>query len=479
MDPVTPTAPPRRIEDLPSPWSLPLLGNLHQLHPLRMHQVLEQWAARLGTPYRVRMLNKRMVVWTDVDVMHTVLRERPQRFRRLRSIESVLTELGGNGLFSAEGAAWLPQRRLIMQALATPHFRGFFPALQAITERLRRRWQRAAERGETLQMTHELTRYTVDVTSALAFGEDPNTLEQEGDVIQNHLALIFPMIMARINAPFPWWRHVRLPRDRRLDRALAVVHRYVRDTMQRARRRMQDDPGDTPRHLLEAMLQMRDAPGSGVTDDDVAANVLTLLLAGEDTTANSLAWTLPYLAADPSLQARLHAQARACFGAERICPTYEAVRQLDLFEALATEAGRLRPVAPVLALQPLEDAQVGGLHVPAGTYMFFLTRPPTLDPAHFAQPGRYDPERWLRERSPAAGAHEPRAYLQFGAGPRVCPGRYLAGVEMRLVLSMLMRNFSVSLAVDPARIREVLAFTLVPSAMPVRLVPRTDGPVPG
>ncbi|HET7868181.1 MAG TPA: cytochrome P450 [Burkholderiaceae bacterium] len=472
MDATPLTATPRRIEDLPSPWSLPLLGNLHQVRPLRMHQVLEQWAGQLGSPYSFRILNKRMTVWTDVEVMHSVLRDRPQRFRRHKPIESVLTELGGNGLFSAEGTAWQPQRRMIMQALATPHFRGFYPTLHAITERLRQRWQRAAERGETIQMTHDLTRYTVDVTSALAFGEDPNTLEQQGDVIQNHLAVIFPMIMSRINAPFPWWRHLRLPRDRRLDRAMVVVHRYVRDTMQRARQRMRDDPSDTPRNLLEAMLRMRDAPGSGVTDDDVAANVLTLLLAGEDTTANSLAWTLPYLAADPALQDRLHAQ--AAFGAERVCPTYEAVRQLDLFEALATEAGRLRPVAPVMGYEPLEDVRVGDVHVPAGTYMFFLTRPPTLDPAHFAEASRYDPERWLRERNAQAGAHEPRAYLQFGAGPRVCPGRYLAGVEMRLVLSMLMRNFRLRLAVDPAQIREVLAFTLMPSTMPVKLEPRAD-----
>lgn len=129
-------------------------------------------------------------------------------------------------------------------------------------------------------MTHDLTRYTVDVTSARAFGEDPNTLEQQGDAIQNHLAVIFPMIMSRINAPFPWWRHVRLPRDRRLDRAMVGGHRHVRDTMRRARQRMQDNPSDTPRNLLEAMLRMRDAPSPGVTGDDVAANVLTLLPAG-------------------------------------------------------------------------------------------------------------------------------------------------------------------------------------------------------
>jgi cytochrome P450 len=476
MEHATPATPLRRLHELPAAPGLPLVGNLFQMRPARMHQVLEGWAERLGSPFTFRVLGRRMVVWTDVELMHAVLRERPHRFRRYGPIEAVLTELGANGVFSAEGDAWLPQRRLIVQALAAPHFRGFFPALQGITERLRRRWLRAAEQGAVVEMTQDLMRYTVDVTSALAFGEDPRTLEQDGGVIQDHLALIFPAIHARVNAVFPWWRHVRLPRDRRLERAVAVVHGHVRALMQRARQRLRDDPSDSPRHLLEAMLMMRDAPGSGIGDDEVAANVLTLLLAGEDTTANSLAWTLPFLAADPALQDRLHAQAGAAFAGAQVCPDFETLRQLDLFEALATEAGRQRPVVPIIGYQPLEQAQLGGVELPAGTFMFFLHRPATRSERYFADAGRYDPDRWLRERSQQAGAHEPRAYLQFGAGPRVCPGRHLAGVEMRLVLSMLMRNFRVSLAMDPGDIEEVLAFTLMPRRMPVRLVPRPDLP---
>ncbi|WP_248295337.1 hypothetical protein [Paraburkholderia sp. UYCP14C] len=80
----------------------------------------------------------------------------------------------------------------------------------------------------------------MDVTSALAFGEDPRTLERDRGVIQEHLALIFPMLMNRVNAPFPYWRYVRVPRDRRVERALIEVHRYVRDMMERARERMRE-----------------------------------------------------------------------------------------------------------------------------------------------------------------------------------------------------------------------------------------------
>jgi cytochrome P450 len=93
-----------------------------------------------------------------------------------------------------------------------------------------------------------------------------------------------------------------------------------------------------------------------------------------------------------------------------------------------------------------------------------------LDEKNFVDPQRYDPYRWIRKGE--HGAHDVRAYLQFGAGPRVCPGRHLASVEMRLVLSMLMANFSMELATDPANIHEVQAFTMVPSTMPVKLTVR-------
>ncbi len=128
----------------------------------------------------------------------------------------MLEEFGANGVFSAEGAAWEPQRRLVMQALSVPHIKAVYPTLSAITERLHARWMRAAQEQRTVDMVGDLKRYTVDVTSALAFGEDPRTLEQERGVIQEHLALILPMLMTRINAPFPYWRYVKLPRDRKL-----------------------------------------------------------------------------------------------------------------------------------------------------------------------------------------------------------------------------------------------------------------------
>lgn len=218
------------------------------------------------------------------------------------------------------------------------------------------------------------------------------------------------------------------------------------------------------------MLAARDEPGSGLSDADVQANVLTLLLAGEDTTAHTLAWTLYFLAQSAPLQAQLHQSALAVLGDAHVCPTFEGVRQLDVFEAVANEATRFKPIVPLLFLEPLADVQLSGVAVPAGTPLFFVLRPAMLDERHFADAAQFRPERW------AAGhdvqPHDMRAYVQFGAGPRVCPGRHLAAVEIRLVLSMLARNFSMQLATDPAAVREVMAFTMMPSAMPVRLTQR-------
>jgi cytochrome P450 len=468
-----PAAPARRLSDLPSVPGLPWIGNLHQLDTQRLHLVLEGWQRQLGPLFTLHLGRQPVLVISDSEIAQSLLRERPQRYRRVRVLESVIGELlGAPGVFAAEGDAWEPQRRLVMQSLAPTRLRGYFPAVQAITQRLHRRWAQAAAEGRVFDIRDDLMRYTVDVTTRLAFGEDPNTLDDGGDVIQQHLARIFPMLMARINTPLPYWRWFKLPRDRALDRSLAAVKQHIAGLIARTRERMRAAPEAPPANLLEALLAERDAPGSRFTDADVTANVMTILLGGEDTTAISLAWSMPYLAADPALQQRLHEQARAVLGDATVCPDHESVRGLDAFEAVVNESLRFRPTAPAIFIEPNEDVQIAGIAIRRGTPLWLLLRPDMLDDRHFGDALSFRPERWHHGNKPEGGcplAHNTRAHLQFGAGPRVCPGRHLALVEMRLVLSMLMCSFRVELACRPDELRETLAFTMMPERMPVRL----------
>src|SRR5258705_7416637 len=124
----------RTLSDLPSPRGLPLLGNAFQLDLPRLHLVLEAWAEKFGYVFTIGLGPKRIFVCSDPDLLQTVLRERPDRYRRFSSIESVLEEMKVNGVFSVEGEGWRPQRRLVMQALASKHFSSFFPILRDITE---------------------------------------------------------------------------------------------------------------------------------------------------------------------------------------------------------------------------------------------------------------------------------------------------------------------------------------------------------
>jgi cytochrome P450 len=114
------------------------------------------------------------------------------------------------------------------------------------------------------------------------------------------------------------------------------------------------------------------------------------------------------------------------------------------------------------------DAVLSGVSLPPGTPLFFLLRPSMLDRKRLGRPEEFLPERWSSGHLEVQ-PHDSKAYAQFGAGPRVCPGRYLAGVEMRLVLSMLSRNFSMELAISPGSIKEIAAFTMMPNTMPVQL----------
>lgn len=458
------------FRSLPHPAGWPILGQLPGFDAARTHLVLEAWARRFGTPYRFSMgPGFAALVIDDPETIQTISRQRPEQFTRGGRLRPVMAEMGFDGVFSAEGEAWAVQRRLVMGALNATHLPGWLPSIARITDRLARRWKMAATDHRPIEMQKDLKRYTVDVTSLLAFGRDPMTLSSHReDSIQSHLELIFPAIMRRVMTPFSYWHWVRLPQDRRLDRAVAAVQAHARACIQKARADLADANPAASRHALEAML-MNQAE-LGLSEGDILANVVTLLLGGEDTTAHALCWAFFYLAQDRDLQEAMSLRAREVLGtADRpLDPT--AYAALESFEHLALEAIRLRPVVPFNVFEPVTDTDVGGVATPARTKIFTLARPAMLDPARFADPLAFRPARWAADAPPGSIQH--RAYLPFGAGARVCPGRALATAEMRLVLAMALARFRLELACAPDDITEVNALTMMPDRMPIRLIAR-------
>lgn len=460
----------RGIEDLPGPSGWPLLGSALALEPRRLHLILEDWAAQYGSPYQFRLGPRRVMVVADNEVTAALLRERPDTFRRFSPMASVIDELGATGVFSAEGDRWRRQRKLVMRALTPEVVKHFFPTIERFTARLERRWREAASHGATFTPARDLKRYAMDVTTALAFGTDIDSLQHDEDPLQSDVEQLFAVMGRRTAAPFPYWRYLRLPQDREADAGVARIRAAVAGFIEAARARHAADPAlhTRPENMLDALVAARDEPGSGFTDEDVSGNVMTILAAGEDTTANTLAWLLLFLAGDEAAAGKVAAEADAHASGPQ---DFAALDRLEYIEAAAMEATRLKPVAPALFLETNVPTEVAGVRLEAGASLWCVLRPSVLDARHFPEPAAFRPERWL-------GAHEggledpKRKVLGFGAGPRFCPGRYLALVEIKRVTAMVARNFTLSLDPGTREVEEVFSFTMMPGRLPLRLAPR-------
>jgi cytochrome P450 len=466
----------RRIEDLPGPPGLPLLGNVLQIESGRLHQTAERWSRTYGEFFRFRIGGRQLLAVANPEAIATVLRDRPDGFQRSSRLNVTARRMGFGGLFSSNGEQWRRQRPMVMHGFDPAHIKTYFPSLVKVTRRFAGRWARAAAAGAAIDLQPDLMRYTVDVTAGLAFGADINTIESDQDVIQRHLDKVLPALFRRVFSPLPGW--LPLPGERGMGAHLAALSRAVQDFIAQARARIARNPGlrEHPTNLIEAMIVARDTPGSGLEDSDVAGNVLTMLLAGEDTTANTLAWMIWLLSTNPQALARARDEARAVVGAAGLPERYEQLAALPFVEACANETMRLKPVAPIIVAQAVRDSVVAGIEVPRGQLVMCLMRPAAVDERHFPGAGRFDPARWLNDPAGLrAAASAKRVAMPFGAGPRLCPGRYLAVMEMKMVIAMLLGSFDIESVAAPGggEPREHLAITMSPVGLKLRLKPRT------
>ena len=466
----------RRLADLPSPKGLPLIGNALDIVPHLFHQKLEQWSREFGAYFVVKLGARRLLVISDHQVIAKNLRERPDGFDRTQRLAETWKDMGLQvGVFGANGEVWKKMRRMAMSAFDPAHVKAYFPAMIKVTDRLESRWKKSL--GSDIDLQADLMRFTVDTITGLAFGHDVNTLESGDDIIQSHLDKIFPAVHKRNLAVFRYWRYFRLPSDRALDRSVAEVNAAIDRFVAQGRERLRQHPElrQHPSNLLEAMINAADQGDSGLNDNDVAGNVLTMLLAGEDTTANSLAWLLSLLWANPSTLATLQQELRSKLDGETSY-SIDKLNDLDYLDACINESMRLKPVAPMIPLQTLKEMVIGDVEVPPGTLVFNLMRRDSVEDSHIPNAAQFDPQRWLSTSEAAQTAGQAissvkRISMPFGAGPRICPGRYLALLEMKIAMAMLLTRFDIDSITAPngKEPEEHMAFTMAPVGLKMRL----------
>lgn len=446
--PFRPWTPPRRTRPMPF---LPFLWQSWR-DPLLI------WSERHFTEpqlYGTGAMGAILVVSHPAGVRH-VLTENAANYEKGDLQRRVLGPLLAEGLLLTEGEVWRRARR-ILAPLFTPARTQKTAARMAEVCAARVKGWNLDYGARVLNIDHEMSGLTFDILSATLFSD-----ELEGDARGFERALNrYLSIGARIDPldviNAPGW----IPRLGRA--ASASSARFFEDrvgALVSARRKRMETGEATPDDLLSALLAARDeADGAALTDREVAANILTFILAGHETTARTLGWTLHLISRSPAIAGRLKAEADAFDVAD---PDWAAA--LPWTRAAIEESMRLFPPAPTLARRAVAADVVGGQAIEAGTTVIVS---PWIIHRHerlWDDPGAFRPERFLPEKRKAIDRY---AYIPFSAGPRVCIGAAFAMQEAMIALATILRAAEVE-AITPIEPRPTHQITLR-SRAPMRL----------
>jgi cytochrome P450 len=404
-------------------------------------------AREYGPVAMLRFGFRRVWVISEPDLIEQILTSRNFTKHYALRMNSMLL---GDGLLTSEGDFWRSQRRLIQPAFLRDRLEGYAGAFVEHGESWSQTWQP----DQVIDAHSEMRQLTQRIAARTLFGGD---VQAEGLEVARALAVVGDAFMRRLFSIIRFPESVPTPANVRAWRAIrrldAIVYGLI--NQRRAEKSQRDD-------LLSILLRARDDGGSGMTDKHLRDEAMTLFLAGHETTALALTWTLDLLAENPDVQDQLSTEIREVL--EDRAPTSADLPRLRFAEMVVTESMRLRPPAYVVGRQAVEAVELGGYRIPAGGTVLMPQYVVHRDPRFYDEPERFNPRRWaggLRERLPKY------AYFPFGGGPRVCIGNTFAMMEVVLVLASLCRRWRFEKAsTDPVTFRPRM--TLAP-ARPVLL----------
>ncbi|RVU45852.1 cytochrome P450 [Lujinxingia sediminis] len=455
---------PRPFEATPQPPSSMLLGHVPAFKRDMLKTLMES-RARYGDRVRFRLLNREGFFVAHPDDLNHVLIRNNRNFVKTTRGYRAMRQLLGNGLVTSEGDFWLRQRRIAQPSFHQKRINGFAETMVNVAEKSVREWEarQAAARGgqaPVVGLSAEMTRITLDIVGFTLLSTE---LSSHSAKVSARLQFVLEEVTRRIRVPWSFPLSVPTPANMRVNRAIAGLDEVVEGIIAR-RRKGQDNPED----LLTMLMEARDEEsGEGMSDAQLRDEVMTIFLAGYETTATALTWTFYMLSQHPEAEARLHAELDEVLEGGRL-PTLADLPRLAWTRMVIEESMRLYPPVPMLARTSVEDDVIGGYQVPAGTFVILSPYVTHRHPDFWESPETFDPERF---RDPKA--ERPRfAYFPFLGGPRQCIGKSFAMMEAQLVLATLASRFKLRCASD-APVKPNVTVTLgVKKDIPMRLVAR-------
>lgn len=420
-----------RRKSPPGPRENSLFGSARtiQSDPLGFNMSMFQ---RYGNVVAVRFLIwPTYMIFHPQDVKH-VLQENHRNYSKDTYLIHFLRPLLGRGLFSNDGQSWLHQRRLMQPAFHRKQLAAFGTLMTSATESLLEGWQQAVTHHQPLDVAVEMMRLTLRIVGHALFSID---LSDETDTVGQAFTALMTPFMDYIYHPVPPLGFPT-PRNRRIQQSIRTLDRVVQEIITE-HRRLGADKGD----LLSMLLLARDEEtGEGMNDRQVRDEVMTLLLAGHETTSNALTWTWYLLSQHPDAEKRLHVELEQVLGGR--IPTIEDLPRLSYIRMVLEEALRLYPPAVGFNRKALADDEVGGYVVPANTLIWLSPYTTHRHPDFWENPDAFDPERFSPERS-AGRPHF--AHFPFGGGPRLCIGSNFAMMEAQLILATIAQRYRLRL----------------------------------
>jgi cytochrome P450 len=414
----------------PGPKGHLLLGNLPEFRR-DMLAFVTNCARTYGDVIAFRIGPRRCLLITHPDLIEEVLVTNARNFIK-HFVLRMNPVLLGKGLLTSDGDFWLRQRRLIQPAFHKDRINSYGPIMVAFTERMLIGWRDGEERdmhADMMQLTLEIVAKTLFDADVSAKGHDV------GEALQTALHYFSARFRSLIRLP----GFLPTPANRRLMKAVRrlddIIFRMVDE-----RRASGEDRGD----LLSILLHAQDEDdGSRMSKQQLRDEMMTLFLAGHETTAIALAWTWYLLAGNPLVETRLVEELKRELG-ER-SPTVADLPRLRYTEHVVLESMRLYPPAYMFGRETIRACTLGGYEVPAGRTVFMSQWVTHRDPRFFDDPDEFQPERWASEKIKNLPKY---AYFPFGGGPRICIGNNFAMMEACLILATMARQWHFTVTPD-------------------------------
>jgi cytochrome P450 len=415
-------AAPRYVaEAIPAVPGLPLLGNLLAFRNDQL--ALHDRAAALGPIARIALGPIPVYIVTCGDLAREVLVDDAASYHKSPGI-GFLRPLLGDGLLTAEGEPHRRHRKLLAPLFAPRRLAGYGEVMVEETRAQLARWCP----GDRIDLAEQMMEMTLAIAGRTLFGVD---VRRDASTVAHALELGMRAMIDHLTSPIRLGDRWPLPRHLWMRRAVrlldAVVYRLIAEG-----RTLGSDRGD----VLSALLVARDDDdGSALSDRQIRDEVMTLLLAGHETTANALTWTWYELGRTPGALARLAAEVARVVGARPV--TAADLPALAWTAAVIDEAMRLHPPAYTTGRQATRDVELAGHAIPERSIVVINLRGIHRRADYYPAPLAFSPERMLGDARKQRPRHH---YLPFGAGPRVCIGSHFALMEAQLALATMVQH---------------------------------------